>query len=567
MIYNHFLNAFPNLDVKKTPFQYNIHKDFTTFNKKSFKELCLEKLHCVANELQQGNIVLYIDLDVFICKNDILNYIEQALVQNDIDMIIQVDQQKKNTTIYCAGLFGIRPTYNAIQFMTSSHIHNYPQDQAYINDNIHKLAFHELPPEQFPSGFYWFNSRYTKKDVYAIHYNFIVGDTKKKRMKQDNNWIDDYYKLSQAVLHEKTCIITYGYRCNPIMKQYNADLYETSPDIEIIKKYDRIIIMKNNCDKYKPTIKSIENFSLDDEFISIKTQSLQFLQSLQPLQLSLEPEYKIQSINTSLFKIIEEKMTIQPTKILVHSKSGLGNRLRVLFTILEKYKNWTSRPFHIYYVWNITEECNGSFDEIFEIHSNYKNILTITNSNNLPDDIYEAYNWLLQNGSLHEFHTYRGITCISTFYPVENNITQYSINSITFNHNVRNKVNSIKKALLNKEYIAVHIRRTDIVKDKKGKLENENTYVSWLQQHTYPKFIASDNVNTQEFIQKALQNKDDTLVFNDNITRDKNSLRKSSLEDAGVDMKTCIDAVEFKGTHESSFTQIIKIFRNELHIV
>ena len=58
-------------------------------------------------------------------------------------------------------------------------------DQPYINANKHKLKYERLPLKKYPNGKYYQDN---KNDSYMIHYNYLIGHSKKEMMIKDNNW-------------------------------------------------------------------------------------------------------------------------------------------------------------------------------------------------------------------------------------------------------------------------------------------------------------------------------------------------------------------------------------------
>jgi hypothetical protein len=60
-------------------------------------------------------------------------------------------------------------------------------DQLYINSIKYKLKFKQLPLQLFPTGQYYYE--YNKNIYpYLIHFNFLVGHEKEKKMRHYNKW-------------------------------------------------------------------------------------------------------------------------------------------------------------------------------------------------------------------------------------------------------------------------------------------------------------------------------------------------------------------------------------------
>ena len=63
-------------------------------------------------------------------------------------------------------------------------------DQIYINNHKHKLKYKMLPIELFPNGKYYYNNS-ANINPYLIHFNWIVGDEKKEKMRTYDKWYLD----------------------------------------------------------------------------------------------------------------------------------------------------------------------------------------------------------------------------------------------------------------------------------------------------------------------------------------------------------------------------------------
>jgi Nucleotide-diphospho-sugar transferase. len=85
----------------------------------------------------------------------------------------------------------IKSNADTLHFFNPNHVeHNKNTlgwgDQVYINDNKHKLKYKMLPIELFPNGKYYYNN--TIINPYLIHFNWIIGHTKKQKMRDYGKW-------------------------------------------------------------------------------------------------------------------------------------------------------------------------------------------------------------------------------------------------------------------------------------------------------------------------------------------------------------------------------------------
>lgn len=66
----------------------------------------------------------------------------------------------------------------------------YHRDQGYINDYLDKnidIKYRILPRHLFPNGIF-VNINRIPSDAYLIHYNYMIGNTKKDKIKDNAHW-------------------------------------------------------------------------------------------------------------------------------------------------------------------------------------------------------------------------------------------------------------------------------------------------------------------------------------------------------------------------------------------
>jgi len=122
--------------------------------------------------------------------------------------------------------------------------------------------------------------------------------------------------------------------------------------------------------------------------------------------------------------------------------------------------------------------------------------------------------------------------------------------------------NKVKKNAysLGKDYIAVHIRRTDF-KNVDWK-ESDKTFIAFLNKHAKKNiYIATDNRNTQDYFMNLYPNRIKCMI----LIEPSNSKRQTTIEAAILDMFTCVYAYKFMGTPGSSFSSTIENIRS-MHV-
>lgn len=215
-------------------------------------------------------------------------------------------------------------------------------------------------------------------------------------------------------------------------------------------------------------------------------------------------------------------ITIQPT-------SGLCNYLRVIFSYYEYAKSIHS---HLNVIWNVTDACNGFFLDYFEP------IDGITFYEKKPPNIGKIY--------------YRGCSVKEHYTPNYEKLKLISI--------IKDKVDNKLDILGRNNYISVHVRRTDHTElaQKNNCYTSEEQFKAFIEKHNSLNiFIATDNITTYNTF-KQLYNNRIKLNFNNTFP---DNLRKTTLEDAIIDIYLCVYSTEFMGSGWSSFSEIIKHLR------
>lgn len=119
---------------------------------------------------------------------------------------------------------------------------------------------------------------------------------------------------------------------------------------------------------------------------------------------------------------------------------------------------------------------------------------------------------------------------------------------------------------LNDNYIAIHVRRTDIIATYKAHNEkyiaNYDIYDNFIKENASNNlYIATDNEDSYKHFTSKYKNH--TINNNTTFIKTENR-RKTSLKDAIIDLYMCIDSISFLGTKLSSFTDFIECNRNSI---
>jgi len=256
---------------------------------------------------------------------------------------------------------------------------------------------------------------------------------------------------------------------------------------------------------------------------------------------NLEPEplknnelsYKqpIEEINILNGQHIMPSFLLKTDYYVLKARYGLCNRLRAIFT---HYMFAKDNNKLLIVIWQPdTPVCPGFFLDYFKpikgirfIKNNEQN-LTIDYEGTAPHALYKTKNY-----------RYKDLELLPYLY------------------------NKVKKNAhsLGKDYIAVHIRRTDF-KNVDWK-ESDKTFIAFLNKHEKKNiYIATDNRDTQDYFMNLYPNRIKCMI----LITPSNSKRQTTLESAIIDMFTCIYAYKFMGTPGSSFSSTIENIRT-MHV-
>ena len=116
-----------------------------------------------------------------------------------------------------------------------------------------------------------------------------------------------------------------------------------------------------------------------------------------------------------------------------------------------------------------------------------------------------------------------------------------------------------KVDILNKNYISVHIRRTDHIQlaKRRNHYTTDEDFIDFLDKSDKNIYIATDNKNSYNEFKEKYQER---IKFEYHQTNEK-SLRQTSLQDAIIDIYMCVYSDDFKGSGWSSFSGLIKSLR------
>jgi hypothetical protein len=221
--------------------------------------------------------------------------------------------------------------------------------------------------------------------------------------------------------------------------------------------------------------------------------------------------------------------------ITIYPRGGLSNKLRCLFSYYLFCKKNSNQ---LIVIWDITQECPGFFLDYFEP---LENVI------------------FLKNNILNLKPNYIGCAWHPDFNPYCTNIfSELKLLPIIMNE-VKEKL-----LLLENNFIAIHVRRTDHVKHamSNNRYTSDEDFFKFIEQHNdFNLYIATDNKDTFDLFYNKYSNKV-RVPYTTNIYVDK--LRQTSLKDAIIDLYVCAHSKHFEGSGWSSFSSTILFIKNNL---
>jgi len=212
--------------------------------------------------------------------------------------------------------------------------------------------------------------------------------------------------------------------------------------------------------------------------------------------------------------------------LVIKPVGGLCNYLRVIFSYLSKAKKLSEK---LTVIWIKTEHCPSYFNNYFEEIENVT--FSYNNNHNLKID-------------------YQGFDIHNEFPP---DYSQLKLLPKML------EILEQKQKILG-DFIAVHIRRTDHIRDAKAVslYTSDEDFINFINKEIENKnlYIATDNLVTYNYFK---QKYDKQVKFDyHNVTK---RLRQTSLHDAIIDLYMCVYANKFMGSGWSSFSVLIDCLR------
>jgi len=218
--------------------------------------------------------------------------------------------------------------------------------------------------------------------------------------------------------------------------------------------------------------------------------------------------------------------------IIIKPTGGLCNRLRVVISYYEDAKKKNEK---LIVVWREDINCNGKYTDYF---CSLPNV----------EFIYDHY-----DGKIN----YQGYSALYR-------VTNYE--NLKLLPSMIDLVNE-KRKLLENNYMAIHVRRTDHIEvaKKRNRYTSDEDFFKFIDKYKNDVkylYVAADNKETYNMFQKKYPQ----LIQFPYHEEVKGSKRNTSLHDAVIDLYMCIFSKHFQFSGQSSFSDVILRIRQNQDI-
>ena len=168
--------------------------NFQSFKNEGWADITYQKFDIIHKNLLTHKYVCFTDGDIVYENPEIFNYLLNNIKNKD--MLIQSEGQDDHKgNQLCTGFIFIQSNEKTISLFNPANVEKHKikvgdnkwNDQLYINEFKHTIKFKLLPLDLFPNGKYYYNNC-DKIKPYMIHFNWVIGHTKKEKMIHHNKW-------------------------------------------------------------------------------------------------------------------------------------------------------------------------------------------------------------------------------------------------------------------------------------------------------------------------------------------------------------------------------------------
>ncbi len=200
-------------------------KEMSIWNDKNWNNIMFMRLTAMQEILKDERIksVTFMDTDIHIYR-DFVPYLKNLAIQNpDFNFFVQSDHMTANPDEHshhvCGGFYHFRNIDNIrnIFLFTENDvkINTHNADQQHLQAKLveYGIATKQLSRHLFPNGSLFSN---IPSNPYIFHYNYMVGDEKRRNMMKMGHW----YLTSQKVFHRPTEVVYPPFKNGLYLEEY-----------------------------------------------------------------------------------------------------------------------------------------------------------------------------------------------------------------------------------------------------------------------------------------------------------------------------------------------------------
>ena len=168
------------------------NSNFQTFDNGNRRDITFYKCKIIYENLLNYKYVCFTDGDIVFENKNFLQYLKNNII--NYDMLVQ--SEGNHIEDFCSGFMYIKSNEITLSIFNPTNVQLHKEktsgrwdDQIYLNE-IRKtinINYKKLPLDLFPTGNYYYNNN-LNLSPYLIHFNWVVGDEKKKKMIQYGKW-------------------------------------------------------------------------------------------------------------------------------------------------------------------------------------------------------------------------------------------------------------------------------------------------------------------------------------------------------------------------------------------
>ena len=165
---------------------------FTKFRQGNWHNIRKRKFEVIHSQLLENDYVCFTDGDIVFLDKKFMNFCLDFIKDND--MIIQNDMlSDSDHSNLCSGFMFVKANSKTLDTFHPRNVEKYVKpgwdDQVYVNNIKSKLKYETLPLQFFPNGRYYYrSSELSRSKSMIVHFNWVVGHTKKTKMIQYKKW-------------------------------------------------------------------------------------------------------------------------------------------------------------------------------------------------------------------------------------------------------------------------------------------------------------------------------------------------------------------------------------------